>query len=202
MSVEDRKHTLRMRMLRERAAREPEEAARLSRAAQEALAASPAWVAARSIALYMPIRGELSTDLLRELAAAQRKTLLLPRCDPKVKGRMDLVPCADPARLVSGAYGIPEPAPELEALDADDPGQGPDLLCAPAAAVDRRGFRLGYGGGYYDRLLARPALRRTLCIGLVYGFQIVPRLPVRAWDLPLRGFCTEHGLTLLPVQGD
>jgi 5-formyltetrahydrofolate cyclo-ligase len=58
-------------------------------------------------------------------------------------------------------------------------------------AFDRDGARLGFGAGYYDRLLSRKSLQDTLLVGLAYSFQIVPELPTEAWDRPVHLIITE-----------
>jgi 5-formyltetrahydrofolate cyclo-ligase len=142
----------------------------------------------------MPIRGELDTGLLRERAWAEGKRVLLPRCIVGRPGEIELVACADVTELIPGSYGIPEPLSSLAAIDLENPEPAPHLLIAPCLAVDRQAYRLGYGGGYYDRLLRRPALQASLCIGLIYAMQFVASLPVESWDARLHGVCTEEGL--------
>ena len=190
----DEKGALRARMLEQRAMLPPEEAAWRGENAQNNLLASSHWAKALTVALYMPIRGEVDTGLLRARARAGGKGILLPRCLAGRRGEMELVACKDGTELARGSYGIWEPVPALPAIDLDDPGQTPHLLIAPCLAVDHQGCRLGYGGGYYDRLLRRPALQATLCIGLLYALQFVPSLPVESWDVRLHGVCTEEGL--------
>ena len=93
------------------------------------------------------------------------------------------------APLVTGKYNILEPAPESPRLTPDLV----DLILVPAVAIDARGYRLGYGGGYYDRLRADPVWQRIPTIGIVFDFSYVETLPTEAWDLPLDRVCTESG---------
>jgi len=190
----EEKGALRVRMLAHRAMLPPEEAAWRGKSAQNHVLASPHWVKAQTVVLYMPIRGEMDTGLLRSLALAEGKRVLLPRCVAGRRGELELVACKDAAELTLGSHGILEPLSVLPAIDLDDPKQAPHLLIAPCLAVDRQGCRLGYGGGYYDRLLRRPALQTSLCIGLIYALQFAPALPMESWDARLHGVCTEKGL--------
>jgi len=193
----DEKDALRTRMLEQRAMLPPEEAAWRGKSAQNHVLASHHWAKAHTVVLYMPIRGEMDTGLLRLRAQAEGKRVLLPRCVPGRRGELELVPCKDATELAPGAYGILEPLPVLPATDLDDSKQYPHLLIAPCLAVDRQGCRLGYGGGYYDRLLRRHALQTTLYIGLIYALQFAPALPMESWDARLHGVCTEEGLIWL-----
>ena len=110
---------------------------------------------------------------------------------------MDLAACESASDLAPGSYGILEPLPSLPGIDLEDPRQAPHLLIAPCLAADSQGRRLGYGGGYYDRLLCRPALQTTVRIGLLYALQRVLSLPVESWDARLQGVCTEEGFLWL-----
>jgi 5-formyltetrahydrofolate cyclo-ligase len=89
--------------------------------------------------------------------------------------------------LVTGAYGILEPRADLPLLEAAEV----DLMLVPCVGIDRSGYRLGYGGGYYDRLRANPLWRNVPTIGIVFDFGYVDVLPIEPWDLPLDGVCTE-----------
>ncbi|MBD1999435.1 5-formyltetrahydrofolate cyclo-ligase [Leptolyngbya sp. FACHB-541] len=91
-----------------------------------------------------------------------------------------------------GAYGILEPHPSTPLLQPEQV----DLILVPAVACDVRGYRLGYGGGFYDRMLSQPGWLHKPTIGIVFEFARLPKLPVDPWDRPLRGICTEAGLFL------
>ncbi len=91
--------------------------------------------------------------------------------------------------LITGAYGILEPASELPLLEP----ASVDLMLVPAVAVDRHGYRLGYGGGYYDRLRADPLWRKVPSIAIVFACAYLEILPIDPWDIRLDAVCTELG---------
>ena len=93
--------------------------------------------------------------------------------------------------LIPGEYGIPTPANQQVALV---PNQV-DLILIPAVGIDRLGYRLGYGGGFYDRLLSNPQWQTIPTLGIVFEFAQLPTLPVDPWDRPLDGWCSENGLS-------
>ena len=87
-----------------------------------------------------------------------------------------------------GAYGITEPlthAPTIEPADVD-------LILVPCVACDYQGYRLGYGGGYYDRLLSSPHWASKPTIGIVFDFAYLPQIPLESWDKPLQVVITEN----------
>jgi len=113
---------------------------------------------------------------------------------------MELRKIDSPADWTPGRWGVPEPNP---AATEPYPISGEiDVVIVPGIAFDRRGGRLGYGGGYYDRLYAarRAAApersRRTLWIGFAYARQVAEEeeLPREPHDLPLNGLATEEGI--------
>ncbi len=124
------------------------------------------------IAAYSPILGEADPAQAVALARSAGKTIALPRTDQATKTlhfhRHD---AADP--LETGAYGIGQPL-------AAAPGITPDLLLVPLIAFDRRGNRMGQGGGYYDRALA--ALPGATSIGIAWDWQEVAEIPTETWD--------------------
>jgi 5-formyltetrahydrofolate cyclo-ligase len=83
-----------------------------------------------------------------------------------------------------------EPLPTAPLINAEDV----DLILVPSVACDRLGYRLGYGGGFYDRLLTNSAWSTKKTIGITFDFACLPRLPIDAWDRPLTAVCTEAGL--------
>lgn len=92
--------------------------------------------------------------------------------------------------LQKGAYGILEPSPDAPILKPAEI----DLILIPAIACDKRGYRLGYGGGFYDRMLSLPQWQSIPTIGIIFAFAYLPQLPVESWDKPLNGICTENQL--------
>ncbi len=89
--------------------------------------------------------------------------------------------------LVAGAFGVMIPEADVPAV--------PDVLIVPLAAFDGAGYRLGYGGGFYDRTLAalRP-VRPIFAVGFAYAAQEAADLPREATDAPLDAIVTEAGI--------
>lgn len=92
--------------------------------------------------------------------------------------------------LQKGVYGIFEPHPDSPPLTPDKV----DLMLLPTVACDVRGYRLGYGGGFYDRLLSSAEWATIPTIGIVFEFAYLPQLPIDHWDKPLQAICTEMGV--------
>jgi 5-formyltetrahydrofolate cyclo-ligase len=110
---------------------------------------------------------------------------------PRTVGRTLIWHCYDPERLTIGNYGISEPQSDCPTID---PSRA-TLALVPALACDHQGFRLGYGGGYYDRFLANCPLPT---IGICFADFVFPELPRDPWDQPLGGIATELGIRLIP----
>lgn len=92
--------------------------------------------------------------------------------------------------LERGKYGILEPSVHSPLINLDQV----DLIFVPAVGCDRHGYRLGYGGGYYDRLFAAPRWQNIIKIGIVFDFAYVDELIRESWDQPLDYICTETGI--------
>ncbi len=139
----------------------------------------PEWAKAREVMLYWPLAGEVDIRPLLAELTGRGACVLLPRCQPGQPGDMDAAPvtCEDDLCLLSHGIMEPDPArcPVAEALS-------PDLILIPALAYDRTGRRLGFGGGYYDRFLARPECTKAVKVGVCHAFQLVDELPAAPWD--------------------
>lgn len=196
-SIQAQKVVLRAEYLSHRRNFDSALAAAQSLMAQQALLDDAHWRAARQVALYVPIRGEMDTTVLLQDAWTRKVQVLLPRCRPNEPGHMDFVPCTDYGQLRAGVYGILEPAPDCAPLPWDVQYLCPDLGVIPALAFDTQGFRLGYGGGYYDRALEHGCFARTRTVGLCASAFYTTVLPRQIWDKPVNAICTEGGLQWL-----
>jgi 5-formyltetrahydrofolate cyclo-ligase len=142
---------------------------------------------ARAVSAFYPIRGEPDTLALLSLLAARGLVTALPITG----GRGDRLTFrafrpGDP--LVTGAMRIPEPSPDAGLVE-------PDLLFVPLAAFDRRGHRIGYGAGHYDRTLAfLRAQRPTVAVGVAYAVCEVEAVPDQPHDVPLDYLLTDAEL--------
>ncbi len=92
--------------------------------------------------------------------------------------------------LQTGKFGILEPHPDAPLIEPE----AVDLILVPAIACDYEGYRLGYGGGFYDRLLSSPVWSTKVAIGIVFESARLPQLPRDSWDQPLAAVCTEAGI--------
>jgi 5-formyltetrahydrofolate cyclo-ligase len=145
------------------------------------LVALPEYARAASVLATMSIGSEWSTRAFLDRARADGKTVVLPRITPPPR-HLEIHAVDDMARdLVPGVWDIPEPDPQrcrkLEFSDVD-------FALVPALAVDREGFRLGYGAGYFDRLLAGRG-KRPFCVTALPAAFIVPQLPREPHDVPV-----------------
>ena len=147
----------------------------------------PAWQEAPLVCGYVSTRGELDTDPMWVRAAAEGKRYALPvTVTGSREGRMVFraVDGYRPDRLVTARFGISEPDETCPTLSLPD--YRGSLILVPGLAFDGAGYRLGYGGGYYDRFLAalRDARIPVTTVGLVYATCRAPYLPREAYDIP------------------
>ncbi|MBY9081256.1 5-formyltetrahydrofolate cyclo-ligase [Paenibacillus sp. HN-1] len=175
----------------------------LDRQERSALACRHAWnfvetAGAESVMAYAPIRSELDVRPLIESCWQTGRNVILPRVHSDT-GTLSLHPTGSWHELVQGTYGIFEPAADSPELDED---VRPAVIFVPGLAFDLRGGRLGYGRGYYDRLLARlkagdnggTGEASTVWIGLAYAAQLIPEVPMDAHDAFMDFLITEDGI--------
>lgn len=152
------------------------------------LAISDVFHDARNIMAYCPIYGELAIEPCLKVWHDEGKRIFLPR----VAGN-DIQPVEvlnTPGSSLNDSLQPSEPYGILEPIgDPVDPTVL-DLIIVPALAFDRRGFRLGRGGGFYDRFLPQATAAKSVVVG--YDDQLFPALPNDPWDRPCDFFLTPH----------
>ena len=142
---------------------------------------------ARDVAVYLSCRSEMSTAALIEALLRRGQHVWAPVVTHDAS--MHFVRLRR-ARLRRDRLGIPRPAANRPRRSL----QRMHLAVLPLLAFDRCGNRLGSGGGYYDRALARLPIGRGPClVGLGYALQELPSIPVEPWDIRLHAVVTERG---------
>ena len=140
------KAELRKKILQEMKALSQEQKQAMDQALTDQFLKHPFYQEAKLIASYLSFPHEFQTQELIEQALKDGKKVLIPKTYPK--GRMDFV-VYDPQQLVKTSFGLLEPQGDLEVVDASQI----DLIHVPGLAFTTEGYRIGYGGGYYDRYL-------------------------------------------------
>lgn len=143
---------------------------------QTRLLISPEYRAADLILLYMARPSEIATSLIMHAAFANHKKVALPVCLDQ--GQMMFRRIDSPADVMPGRFGILEPKEECETVTPDT-----HTLCVcPSLCCDMRGYRLGFGGGYYDRYLADfPGVKAALC----YADGMIPQIREDEFDIKM-----------------
>lgn len=145
----------------------------------------PAYQNARIVGGYVPLSHEADITPVLLDALETGKTLALPLCGEAPHMTLRAVPSM--GALVPGAYGILEPCADAPVI----PVKEVDLLLVPLEGIDREGFRLGKGGGYYDCLLAGADV---MTVGCALSWQRLTHLPREPWDKPLSACADMDGI--------
>jgi 5-formyltetrahydrofolate cyclo-ligase len=187
------KTALRDRLVTVRRRRTLLETTQAAQALAEALSAWPPLRRAATVAAYVSVGTEPGTGpLLERLVAAGRRVIL-----PVLLPDDDLDWAAHTGPLLRARRGLLEPAgPPLgrEAVATAD------VVLVPGLAVDRRGVRLGRGGGSYDRALGRVPVGTPTCV-LLYDGEVLDRVPAGDHDRAVTAAATPSGITALPAPG-
>lgn len=143
----------------------------------------------QSIAGYKAMRGELDVLPIFDEMLRFRKTTALPVITPDKN--LIFREWSRGQTLVRNTLGTEEPTPEASQIL-------PDIILVPLLAFDGDGYRLGYGGGYYDRTIAalRTLPKPPLFIGAAFSLQEIDQVPSEDHDQPLDGVLTELGVSM------
>ena len=151
----------------------------------EAVLRHPACKAAKQVFCYVSMPHEVGTRAILEAVLAEGKTLGLPVCTPETSGmqfyRLDAL-----SELRAGAYRIPAPPVSADRLLVPS---AETLMIVPMLAFDAAGYRLGAGGGYYDRYLAAHSVQ---AVGICYADCRMTQLPHDNYDRKLMCCVTEQ----------
>jgi 5-formyltetrahydrofolate cyclo-ligase len=186
--MEENRDVLRIAAMSRRGSLSRENCQLWSRSIQAKALELPPYLAARSVALYSPVQNEVATEAILEDALRVGKQVYFPKLNRR--DGAEFVQIFSSADLVVGRFGIAEP-PGTNVLPLEEHGNL--SVFVPGVLFDRRGHRLGRGGGWYDRALLQFG-NRGVFIGLAYEIQVVDSLPAEAWDQKVHYVITENGV--------
>ncbi|MBW8079410.1 MAG: 5-formyltetrahydrofolate cyclo-ligase [Gallionella sp.] len=189
MSLANQKAGLRKQVLAQREALSADERAAISRLITEHILAMPEYQNATTVLGYMHFGSEFISELWVRQALADGKRLVLPRVN-RHANELDLYRVDDLAsQLAAGSWGIAEPLVERceRLIDLNEV----EFALLPGVAFARNGARLGYGGGYYDKLLAR-INPHPVRVAAAFALQVVQNVPQETTDVEVEWLVTER----------
>ncbi|WP_186575783.1 5-formyltetrahydrofolate cyclo-ligase [Aquibacillus kalidii] len=148
---------------------------------------SQLWKRSKTIGITVSQSHEWDTKQIIKGAWKNNKTVCVPKCIPSTH-ELDFYKIDSLDQLEVVYYNLLEPNPNLTAPVENN---SIDLLIVPGIVFDRQGYRIGYGGGYFDRFLND---YKGETIALLSNFQLVERIPMEAFDIPVRSLITEEGI--------
>lgn len=152
------------------------------------LLASPEYSEAATVLTYVSVSSEVSTRMFIECALRDGKTVAVPRCLPG--HRLEFVAITSLEQLVAAPFNLLEPAKDLPALTES---QMNNAICiVPALLVDTKGYRLGYGAGFYDRFLSTYSGKK-ICLAYQQNLSKT-MLPHTEFDVPVDMIITESAV--------
>ena len=198
MTAQAMKQSLRQRIIAVRQQLADEERTRLSHAIAARIASLDAYRTAKTVLVYMNFGAEFAAGIFTQQALRDGKRVLLPKVN-RSTNELDIYQVTDLQHdLAPGMWDISEPL--VERCARVDALEEVDFILLPGVAFGRDGARLGYGGGFYDKLLARLTHRPALVAG-AYAMQIVEGIPQEANDRKVEWLVTENETIHCAVLG-
>lgn len=185
---------LRTRLLTHRRALSPIQQSEASLLICQQLKSTLFFMRSKRIAFYYPSQNEVNALYLLEKALSLGKECYLPILHPFKKNSLWFIRYKKGDCLKKNKFGILEPS------FRETKKVAPwclDLVLTPLVGFNKNGYRLGMGGGYYDRTFSfqqKSVRQKPLLIGLGYSFQQIGNLPVKEWDVPLNMAVTEQSI--------
>lgn len=182
------KQRLREERLAARETLSEQERAALDDCITQKLLATPEYAEAATVLTYVSVSSEVSTRMFIECALRDGKTVAAPRCLPG--HRLEFAAITSLDQLIAAPFSLLEPAEELSALTED---QMSNTICiVPALLVDTKGYRLGYGAGFYDRFLSTYSGKK-ICLAYQQNLSKT-KLPHTELDVPVDMVITESAV--------
>ncbi|MGB9093284.1 MAG: 5-formyltetrahydrofolate cyclo-ligase [Gallionella sp.] len=192
------KAVIRKQVLAQREQLSPAERAACSAVISERLLQLNEYRQAATVLGYMNFGAEFASEIWVQQVLGEGRKLALPRVNHHTN-QLDLYWVDDPEnQLAAGLWGIREPV--VERCERLARLNEVEFALLPGVAFTRSGARLGYGGGYYDKLLARMATRPAL-VAAAFGLQIVAQIPQEPTDVSVQWIVTEQETIACPEQG-
>ena len=152
----------------------------------------PVYQKAQHIGMYSALADEASLNVFSELAREAGKTLYLPVIDKNSSDNlMNFKTWSSDAQLSPNSLGIPEPNDASNSSKLNIVSTPLDLLLLPLVAYDKKGQRLGMGGGFYDRYIQNNLNKQCVLIGVAFSCQQATVLPNDSWDKQLHAVVNE-----------
>ena len=189
--LKEEKDALRKKYLAMREAISPEDKQKMDNRIMNLFTSLISYRYSDILLMYYPTRGEVDTRPLIRSALAAGKKVALPVC--LSESEMDFYFIESEDDLEIGRFGIPAPKKECRKFDRES-DTGGIIMTVPALAFDKKGFRLGYGRGYYDRYINE--LNAT-SVGFVYSSFLTDSLPRGRFDISVDLIVSEKGVKLV-----
>lgn len=149
----------------------------------------PEWKTAKVLGTTISTKNEIDTYAIIEKAWEHGKQVVVPKCVPEKK-QLSFYQITSFDDLEDSYFNLREPIPHLTRQVS--PSQI-DLLLVPGVVFDRTGYRIGHGGGYYDRFLKG---KNFLTASLCFNLQVINEIPKEVHDIPVKKIITENGVIL------
>ena len=182
------KNSLRISMKRQRSAVARNEKKDIDRRIADSVCSSQPFEHAQTVFIYCATEEEIDTYFLISQCFEAKKTVCVPRCE-QTQGIMTARRIEKISDLFSGKYGIMEPSANAELISPS----AIDLCIVPCLAADPAGYRLGYGGGYYDRFLSKV---QCPIAALCHDARVLPVVPKEEFDIPCDYIFTERRILI------
>lgn len=193
--IREQKNALRKSFSERRSAIDPEYKNKLDSKIINRFMSLASYRYADTILLYYPVKGEIDVRPIISASLASGKRVALPRCEDK-GSVMNFHYINTPEELEMGRFGLMEPSLQSEMFDPEN-DVGQCVVVIPALAYDKRGYRLGYGKGFYDRYFSTYGISR---VGLIYSQFLVNELPHGKYDISVDILVSEKEVRVVDKE--